>query len=198
MPRPPRPPALIDALDTRKAAAFSGVLWRVVTSGFDPIRPGRSGGRWDDGSFDVLYTAVERDGALAEAHFHAFKGQPVLPSKISKSLHQIDVNLARVLDLSGEGALAEIGANMAQYGRLHYLERESEYPSLQQIAEVAFFLEFEGVLVPNARWPCANLVIFTERVRPDQLIATAKESVDLVEWHLAIGRRTSRDTVRLV
>lgn len=169
-----------------------------MTSGFDPIRPGRSGGRWDDGSFDVLYTAVERDGALAEAHFHAFKGQPVLPSKISKSLHQIDVNLARVLDLSGEGALAEIGANMAQYGRLHYLERESEYPSLQQIAEVAFFLEFEGVLVPNARWPCANLVIFTERVRPDQLIATPKESVDLVEWHRAIGRRTSRDTVRLV
>jgi RES domain-containing protein len=196
--RSPRPPALIDALDSRQAMPFSGVLWRVVTSGFDPLRPGRSGGRWDDGSFDVLYTAAERDGALAEAHFHAYKGQPVLPSKISKSLHQIEANLARVLDLTADGVLAEIGADMVQYGRLHYVERESEYPSLQQIAEVAFFLEFEGILVPNARWSCANLVVFNERIRPDQLIVTAKEPVDLAKWHRAVGGRQGGASMRLV
>lgn len=187
MSRPPRPPALIDALDTREPNAFSGSVWRVVTTGFEPLRPGRSGGRWDDGTFDVLYTAVERDGALAEAYFHAYKGQPVLPSKIGKTLHQIDANLTRVLDLTAEGALTDIGANMAQYGRLHYAERQIEYPSLQQIAEVAFFLEFEGILVPNARWSCANLVIFTERTRPDQLEVTTKESVDLANWERGIG-----------
>ena len=198
MSRPPRPPALIDALDTREAAQFSGTLWRVVTTGLDPLRPGRSGGRWDDGSFEVLYTAVERDGALAEAHFHAYKGQPVLPSKISKTLHKIDANLSRVLDLTGDGVLSGIGANMAQYGRLHYVERESEYPSLQQIAEVAFFLEFEGILVPNARWSCSNLVIFNERIRPDQLIVSAKEPVELAKWQGAVGGRNGGPSIRLV
>lgn len=190
MSRLPRPPALIDALDTREPRQFSGELWRAVTTGFDPLRPGRSGGRWDDGSFDVLYTSVERDGALAEAHFHAYKGQPILPSKINKTLHRLETNFSRILDLTGERTLSEIGANMAQFGRLHYVERESEYPSLQQIAEVAFFLEFEGILVPNARWPCANLVIFNERIRPDQVIATTKELVDLTKWHRVVGSRT--------
>lgn len=198
MSRTPRPPALIDALDTREAVGFSGPLWRVVTSGYDVLRPGRSGGRWDDGSFDVLYTAVERDGAMAEAYFHAYKGQPVLPSKINKTLHQIDANFSRVLDLTGEGVLAEIGANITQFGRLHYVERESEYPSLQQIAEVAFFLEFEGVLVPNARWSCANLVIFNERTKPDQLIVTANEPIDLAIWHRTVGGRERSPSIRLV
>lgn len=187
MSRPPRPKALIDALDTRVARAFEGPLWRVVTTGFDPLRAGRSGGRWDDGSFDVLYTSLERSGALAEAHFHAYRGQPILPSKISKTVHKLEANLARVLDLSADGALAQIGADIADYGRLHYVEREREYPTLQQIAEVAFFLEFEAIMVPNARYACANLVIFTESTRPDQIVVVEQEAVDLGAWQRIFG-----------
>ena len=63
--RLPRPQALLDSIETQTPIGLSTSLWRVVTDGRDPLRAGRSGGRWDDGSFDVLYTSSERNGALA-------------------------------------------------------------------------------------------------------------------------------------
>ena len=155
----------------------------MVTDGLDPLRPGRAGGRWDDGSFDVLYTSTERDGALAESWFHTAKGQPLVPSKITKRLFEIEAELERVLDLSSAGKLASFGVNMATYGRLNYLRRTGEYPTLQQIAEAAYFFEFEAIIVPNARWPASNVVIFTERTRPSQISIVGSEPVDLTVWH---------------
>lgn len=181
--RPPRPKALLDAIEAEMPTRFAGTVWRVVTDGFAPLRPGRAGGRWDDGTFDVLYTSQERDGALAEAWFHVSRGQPVLPSKISKRLHRIEAELGRVLDLSTAAKLAGLGMNMSNYGRLSYVQRTQEYPAPQQIAEIAFFYEYEALVVPNARWPTSNVVVLTENVRPDQLEALDSEPVDLAAWY---------------
>jgi RES domain-containing protein len=183
--RPPRPKALLDAIGAEIPTRFGGCVWRVVTDGFDPLRPSRAGGRWDDGSFDVLYTAASRDGALAESWFHASRGQPILPSKVAKRLHQIEAQLHRVLDLTADGKLASLGVDMSVYGRLHYLQRAEEYPSLQQIGEVAFFHEYEALIVPSARWPGANVVIMTERVAATQLEIVHDEAVDLAVWALS-------------
>lgn len=180
--RPPRPKALLDAIEAETPVQFRGVVWRVVTDGFDVLRPGRAGGRWDDGTFDVLYTSSERDGALAEAWFHLSRGQPVIPSKISKRVHRLKADLGKVLDLSQPGKLAALGMNMANYGRLSYAQRVQEYPAPQQIAEVAFFYEYEAIIVPNARWPASNVVVFTENARPDQVKALDSEPVDLAAW----------------
>ena len=181
--RPPRPQALLDAIEAETPSRLTGVVWRVVTDGFDPLRPGRAGGRWDDGTFDVLYTSNERNGALAEAWFHLSRGQPIVPSKIRKRLHRIKVKLHRVLDLSPAGKLTALGLNMARYGRLSYFQRGLEYPAPQQIAEVAFFYGYEAIIVPNARWPTSNVVVLMENVRPDQVEALDSEPVDLAAWH---------------
>lgn len=186
--RPPRPKALLDAIEAETPVGFTGPVWRVVTDGVDPLRAGRAGGRWDDGSFDVLYTSGARDGALAEAWFHVSRGQPVVPSKIRNRVYRFDVALDRVLDLSAAGKLAGLGMNMAEYGRLAYAQRVSEYPAPQQIAEVAHFYEYEALIVPNARWPASNVVVLTERVRPEQIIVVGGEPVDLAEWHKATRR----------
>ncbi len=183
--RPPRPKALLDAIEAEVPGRFVGPVWRVVTDGFDPLRPGRAGGRWDDGSFDVLYTSGARDGALAEAWFHVSRGQPVMPSKIRKRIYRLDVALDRVLDLSAAGKLAGLGMNMAEYGRLSYAQRVYEYPAPQQIAEVAFFYEYEALIVPNARWPASNVVVLTGHVRPEQIVVVGGEPVDLAAWHKA-------------
>jgi RES domain-containing protein len=183
--RQPRPKALLDALEAEAPVRFSGQVWRVVTDGFDPLHPSRAGGRWDDGTFDVLYTSSSRDGALAESWFHVAKGQPVIPSKVAKRLFQIEAELHRVLDLSGDGKLSSLGVNMATYGRLSYVQRVEEYPALQQIGEVAFFYEYEAVIVPSARWPTTNVVIMTEYVALAQLEIVADELVDLRGWALA-------------
>jgi RES domain-containing protein len=183
--RPPRPKALLDAIDAETPSAFSGPVWRVVTDGLDPLRPSRAGGRWDDGSFDVLYTSASRDGALSESWFHAARGQPIIPSNISKRLYQIEADLGRILNLSTDGKLAALGVNMASYGRLNYLQRAEEYPSLQQIGEVAFFYEYQAVIVPSARWPGANVVIMTEHVALSQLAVIDDEAIDLEAWAIA-------------
>jgi RES domain-containing protein len=180
--RLPRPQALLDAIEAETPTALSARLWRVVTDGRDPLRPGRSGGRWDDGSFDALYTSRERDGALAEAWFHAARGQPIPPSKPVKRIHQLDVALTRVLDLSGEGRLAALGVDMQRYGQLSYVQRGGEYPTTQQIGEVAFFHGYEAIIVPNARWPTSNVVILTEHVGIAQIVVDDGEVVDLVAW----------------
>ena len=58
----------------------------------------------------------------------------------------------------------------------------SDYPRLQQIAEVAFFYEYEAIIVPNARWPTSNVVVFTEHARPSQILVVEDEPVDLATW----------------
>jgi RES domain-containing protein len=180
--RLPRPQALLDAIESETPTDLRAHLWRVVTDGRDPLGAGRSGGRWDDGSFDVLYTSSERDGALAEAWFHAARGQPIPPSKPVKRVHRLQVELTRVLDLSGEGRLAALGVDMQLYGQLAYVQRVGEYPTTQQIGEVAFFYEYEAIIVPNARWPTTNVVVLTEHTSLTQMAVDDGEAIDLAKW----------------
>lgn len=185
--RKPRPQALIDALEGRERLRFTGTAWRVVSDGRDALAGYRAGGRWDDGTFDVLYTSLHRDGAMAETVFHMRRGQPVIPSKPAKRLHSIGMELDHVLALDSLDELKGLGADTSQFGQLAYAQRDIEYPSLQEIAEVAHFLAFEAMLVPNARWNCKNLVVFTERCRPSSMeLLGSGEIVDLNDWHRRI------------
>lgn len=72
-----RDSTLIDAIEAIAPLPFSGPVWRVTREGRDPTRCSGSGGRWDDGAFDVLYTSAERLGAISEMKFHIERGQPV-------------------------------------------------------------------------------------------------------------------------
>ena len=166
MAAPRRDRALIDAVENLRGERFSGTLWRVVREGRDPCTGSAAGGRWDDATFDVLYTSQERDGAIAELHFHLMRGQPVFPSKVSYFLYELHAELDSVVDLSKRKLLSSLGVNMARFGQLSYHERAGEYPRTQEVAEIAHFLDHHGIIVPSARWECANVVLFCDRVRP--------------------------------
>lgn len=170
----PRPSRLIDALDAQEGMIFSGRVWRSVRETQDVLRASRSGGRWDDGTFDVLYTSLTKEGAIAERIYHLSKGQPVIPSKPRYVVHEIEVSLRRVLDLSSKNFLESLGLDMGTYGLLSYVERPREYPTTQQIAEIAHFLEFDALLVPGARAAANNLVIFAERTKPESFWTVGK------------------------
>jgi len=171
---------LIDALEPLPAVSFAGTLWRVVRDGRAPCQCSGSGGRWDDTTFEVLYTARERDGAIAEMWFHLKRGQPVFPSKVRYRLHELHVELDGALDLSDPVALTDLGVDMNHFGQLSYNERVMEYPRTQAIAEVAHFLDFTGLLVPSARWNCANVVIFCDHILPDALETVKDHGV--IDW----------------
>nr|WP_316652883.1 RES family NAD+ phosphorylase [uncultured Gellertiella sp.] len=151
---------LIDALEALPASAFSGTVWRVVREGRDPCQCAASGGRWDDGSFDVLYTSTRRDGALSEMYFHLSRGQPVFPARLRFKLYELTADLSPIVSLPTLADLAGTGVDTAHYRQLHYDSRHQEYPRTQELAGCAHVLDFQGMLVPGARMDCPNLVLF--------------------------------------
>jgi RES domain-containing protein len=160
-----RDQTLLDALEKVQQRPYSGIVWRSVREGRDPLTCWRSGGRWDDGSFDVLYTSETRDAALTERRFHLYQGQPIPPSKVRYELFELRVSLEAVMVLAPADRLTAIGLDMGRYGQLSYLEREQEYPRSQEIAEACLFLGADGILVPSARdLGSNNLIVFCDQL----------------------------------
>jgi RES domain-containing protein len=186
---PRRDSTLIDAVENINGSVFTGTLWRVVREGRDPRACSKSGGRWDDSTFDALYTSRERDGAIAELYFHLLRGQPVFPSKVRYGLYELRAELESVADLSQPALLTSLGINMARFGQLSYVERTGEYPRTQEVAEVAHFLDHDGIIVPSARWSCNNVVVFCDHARPGAISVTKDHGlIGWSAWVAANGR----------
>ncbi|RJT28146.1 RES domain-containing protein [Mesorhizobium waimense] len=176
----PRDSRLIDALEVFPHTPLVTTAWRVVRDGRDVTQCSASGGRWDDCTFDVLYTSLARDGAIAEMYFHLLRGQPVFPSKAQFRLYELTVSLSEVLRLPTLPELAALGLDTSRYGQLSYAERMLEYPRTQEVAEVAHFMDFDALMVPSARWPASNLVIFCDRLAADSLEVVQDHG--LIDW----------------
>lgn len=175
-----RDSALIDALEAIEPVRFAGTVWRLVRDGRDPLQCSASGGRWDDGSFDVLYTSMSRSGALEELKFHLMRGQPVMPSKVGYRMFALDLSLDRALQFLDVEALAAVGLKTETFGRLSYAQKNDEYPRTQEIGEVAHFLDFDGLIVPSARSDARNVVVFCDKV--ERLRESKAVDHGLIRW----------------
>ena len=173
---------LLDALDALKREVVDIEVWRLVRAGRDPAIGAPSQSRWCNGSFDVLYTSFERDGAIAEI-YALLSLQPVFPSKDRWFAHKLKVTAAQTLRLADLKTLAKLGVATARY-------KEREYDRTQEIADAAFFLGFDGLIAPSARWTCLNLILFTERIPSDQIqaIEAAEAPVSWEEWRKRVRR----------
>ncbi len=181
--RPARDSRLLDALETLPAEAFAGRAWRVVRDGRDPVQCSAVGGRWDDRTFDVLYTSTRADGAIAEIYFHLARGQPVIPSQVRYRLFELDIRLASCLRFGSLEALSSLGLLITTFGQLSYAEREQEYPRTQEIAEVAYFLGRDGLIVPSARAGHPNLMVFCDPAGPEAFeVGKDHGLIDWAEW----------------
>lgn len=158
-PRRARDSQLLDAVEAAPYGPLKRVAWRVVRDGRDPTHCSANGGRWDDGTFDVLYTSTRADGALAEMYFHLSKGQPVIPSRVVYRLFELDVTLTACVMIPDLDALTALGVKTSTFGRLSYGERQGEYPRTQEVGEAAHFHGRDGLLVPSARSDHLNLVV---------------------------------------
>lgn len=175
-PRRARDLELLDAIDACPREKFAGKVWRVAREGRDPLLGAASRSRWCDGSFDVLYTSLERDGAIAEVYAY-LSLQPVFPSKIRWFEHKIEAVADRALVFVDISALGPIGVETATY-------QARDYSRTQAIADAACFLGFDGLIAPSARWNCQNLALFTEQIAPDRLalVQKAPEPIDWENW----------------
>src|SRR5229473_3916246 len=144
--------AILDALEALDPEPFRGTVWRVTRRGREPLRGAAAHGRWGaSGEFEVLYTSLVREGALAEIGYR-LSLEPVWPSRIEHEIHAISVEAERALRFVDLASLAPFGVDVARY-------RTFEYGATQALAAAAHFLEFGGLIVPNARFDCANIVI---------------------------------------
>jgi hypothetical protein len=144
--------------------------------GREPLRGSGASGRWGAaGEFEVLYTSLMRDGALAEIGYR-LSLEPVWPSRIEHEIHAARAQLQHTLRFPAVEALAPLGVDVGRY-------RSFDYTATQAIAAAANFLGVDGLIVPSARFDCANLVIFVERVVILQVLET--HPVDWDAWRAA-------------
>lgn len=165
---------LLDALGALEAETFAGGAWRVVRDGRDPLQGSNAQGRWSPGDFDVLYTSVEADGARAEVYF-GLSRQPVFPSQLRYWLYGLKVRTSQTLRLANMAALRSLGVEDAHY-------RELYYDRTQAISDAARFMGFDGLIVPNARWDCLNLVLFVDAVDPEAIEVVDRTPIDWDAW----------------
>ena len=168
--------SVLDALEKLNPEPYDSDVWRITRKGRDPLRGSAANGRWGaPGELEVLYTSEQRDGALAEVGFR-LSLEPVWPSLIQHQIHVIAIKAERTLRLVDMQELANLGVDISRYETF-------EYTATQAIAAAAHFLEFDGILVPSARFSCSNLVLFIDRVmHTGHIQLVSSEDVDWTDW----------------
>jgi len=176
---------LVDRLAILPTERFEGDVFRATRVDADPTAPSISGGRWapppDDASgIFVLYTSLERDGAMAEVVSFLTDLTPV-PGPRPVKVSRLRVSTARTLRLAHANLLT-FGVDYPRYG-------DRDYGRTQQIGESLAFLGLDGLIAPSARWPCDNLMIFTDNHAPTERMDTIDaEEIEWQGWAREYGR----------
>ena len=176
--------ALLDRLSAFPQERFEGEVFRATRINADPIAPSISGGRWapppdGDAGHAVLYTSLDRDGAIAEVASFLAELTPVPASRQIK-MTRLNVSTAHTLRLV-RADLAALGVDFARY-------RERDYGRTQEIGAALVFLGCDGLIAPSARWRCDNLMIFTDNhALAETLEPMGTERVEWREWAQAYG-----------
>jgi len=164
-------PELLNAIDALSGEEFKGEIWRVTWASRDPLAGNAGGGRWSpDDHFEALYTSLQPDGALAEVYYHLARA-PVMSSS-NMRLNHLKISLDNVLVLDVE-QLNSLGVDGPLASRL-------ANSRCQAVGEAAYMMDYQGLIVPSARWECNNLVLFVERIDLNEHI----ELIDMseVDW----------------
>ena len=162
---------LLDRLGAFAPISFDGEVFRTTRLGLDPLAGSYAGGRWAPrDSAQVLYTSLEREGALAEIAFHLAQLSPP-PSK-PVMIHRLRTTTRATIRLL-RADLEVLGVDGAGYESVNYAWT-------QAIGAAVAFLGCDGLIVPSARWSCENLVIFLDNHRLQQVLEL--EQSDEVDW----------------
>lgn len=177
---------LLDKLERHDPKPQLVQAWRTGWAHRDPLLGSTAAGRWNpEGVFEVLYTSLDFDGSIAESYYHSSRA-PVLSSRPVK-VHRLRVSTPRTLVLDSHEVLASLGVDMARYGTP--ISDLVELTQTQEIGAAAHFLEFDSLIVPSARWPCLNLVLFLDRLDPGSALAVeSSEHVNWPAWREQRGR----------
>lgn len=175
---------LVDQLSTLPVERFEGEVFRATGFSTNPLAPSVNGGRWappgrNGVDVPVLYTSLERDGALAEIVSYLILLTP-LPLSRPLKLSRLGVSTSKTLRL-GRVSLERLGVDMSLYGT-------RDYGRTQSIGAALAFLGLDGLVAPSARWRCDNLMIYsTNHLLNERLEIMEEIQVDWGVWARSHG-----------
>ena len=165
-------PDLLDALEALEPEPLETFAWRVTWATRDPLAGGTGGGRWHPpNDFEALYTSLDQDVALAEIYHHLSKA-PVFSTSHVK-INKLKVTATRILRFDDLDALIPLGVDPEGF-------RRGDTVRTREIGSAARFLDLEGLIVPSARWPGSNLVLFPHSMIVRQPLSL--EQIGDVNW----------------
>lgn len=146
-----------------RGKAFEAGVYRHVSSQYDALDSSgslKAGGRWNPpGEYGVLYTALDEETAKAELERLAERQGLTLEDLAPRDLVSIGVTLSKVLDLTDEKILRQIGIS----------ENEivgNDISLCLEISRLAHRAGFEAILVPSATKRGSILAVFGDCLRP--------------------------------
>ena len=171
-------PDLLDRLSAFHPERFEGEVFRATRANADPVAASISGGRWapppdGEAGHSVLYTSLERDGAIAEVASFLAQLTPI-PGPRPIKVTRLIVSTARTIRLV-RADLGSLGVDLARYG-------ERDYNRTQKIGAALVFLGLDGLIASSARWSCDNLMIFGDNHALTEKLEVVGE--ELFEWRV--------------
>jgi RES domain-containing protein len=148
----PRP--LFERLGALHPRAWSGRTFRWTFEGTPPDRANTRGARWNPPDVAALYTSLARNGVLAESN-HLIAAQGIAPVR-SRHIYTFQIELRSVLELTDNALLTDLGIDAAALA-------SADHSRCQLVGGAVERLGHDGLIVPSARSPALNLVIFVNQ-----------------------------------
>ncbi len=142
--------AFLDAVEELPTREWRGRVWRHMFNEYPPERINTGGARWNPPGVGAIYTALERETAIAEGE-HLIEVQPRRIFR-RRVLYELTVDVDQVVDLTGPAALGTVGLTMADVA-------SDDFTTCQRVGGAIEWLGHGGILVPSARRAGNNMVI---------------------------------------
>jgi RES domain-containing protein len=160
--------ALLEALESFGSAPWSGHVWRHMFNAHKPNRVNVLGARWNPPGVGAIYTAIERETALAEGQY-AVDIQP-RPIRAERFLYELDIRVDDVVDLTQPGRLVQVGIGLKEL-------QSDAVSACQAVGGAASWLGRGGLIVPSARRAGDNLVILVNSAHDFEMVELGKHEV---------------------
>jgi RES domain-containing protein len=150
--------------DDSPTSKFSGIVYRVVQRGVDPLSTlgsGRNGGRYNSpGEEGTLYTSLDKETGIDEVA-KGLRARGVDPKDYGPEdwwLYELETSLDAILDLNDANVLNRFQINSADL-------LQDDVTVTRRIGKQALEEGYQGILAPSAARPGEkNLVIFLRKV----------------------------------
>lgn len=162
-------PALLDALERFDTERWEGRVFRHILGSAPPELANVRGARWNPPGTSALYASLTEATAKAEGD-HLIDMQPV-PPRASRTIYELDVSIANLLDLTDAARLAAIGITEEILDSI-------PWEQCQRIGGAVAWLHHDGLLIPSVRdSEGSNLVIFTANQPPTAEIVVRNSQI---------------------